>query len=337
MKTLRFITAALLTIITPLLTRAQNPDAKTLVEQGVALNDSGKYDEAIAKYNAAIKLDSTYANAYYEIGYTLFSSGNETEAIPYLQKVLALQPKSAGAYDMLGSIYDDQKEPDKALENYKKGLEIDPGYQRLHYNMAITYYRIGQYAESETSAIAAIKLDPRHASSQRILAMATYAEKKRGSSLMAWCSFLLLEPQSQRSPEAFGYVLNILNYGISKKDDKHINLTISPNGDPSEMMMPIAVLAATENKTGLTAIDSVQLQLTSVFQIAHTITDTTQTFLAHYYADYFQKLAESGNMAAFTRFISLSAYHDENLAWFKEHDQELAALDKWMQETQRSF
>jgi hypothetical protein len=31
-------------------------------------------------------------------------------------------------------------------------------------------------------------------------------------------------------------------------------------------------------------------------------------------------------MPAFTRYISLSAYKDENLAWFKEHDKELNDL-----------
>ncbi|HJP62087.1 MAG TPA: tetratricopeptide repeat protein, partial [Mucilaginibacter sp.] len=46
---------------------AQNDnDAKSLVKQGVALNDSGKYDQAIAKYNQAIQTDPKYANAYYE-------------------------------------------------------------------------------------------------------------------------------------------------------------------------------------------------------------------------------------------------------------------------------
>jgi hypothetical protein len=42
-------------------------------------------------------------------------------------------------------------------------------------------------------------------------------------------------------------------------------------------------------------------------------------------------------MAAFTRYISLSIYKDENVAWFKEHDKELTAFDTWMQATKREF
>jgi len=312
-------------------------DAKTLVNQGVALNDAGKYAEAIEKYNQAIKLDPKYETGYYEMAYTLFTTNKGADALPFLNKLITLNPQSAAAYDMLGSIYDDMKQSDKAIEYYLKGIQSDSTYQRLHYNLAITYYRTGKLPEAEVQAIKAIKLDPKHASSQRIYGMATYGLGKRGASLLAWCSFLMLEPKTARSVEAIKYVKNIVNYGITKVDSKNVNIQMSPD-NPSNVMMPIATIAATENKTNLSAIDSLQLQLTSLFQIAHTITmDKTQPFLVNYYSEYFDKLAHTGNMAAFTRYITLSANNDENVAWFKEHDSELKAFQQWANTTGRSF
>src|ERR1700761_1020642 len=96
---------------------------KALVAQGVALNDSGKYAEAIVKYKDALLLDSTFKSAYYEIGFTLFTSGKENDAIPYLEKLLKLDSKFVGAYDMLGSIYDDNKQSEKAIEYYLNGIK----------------------------------------------------------------------------------------------------------------------------------------------------------------------------------------------------------------------
>ncbi|HTK22332.1 MAG TPA: tetratricopeptide repeat protein [Mucilaginibacter sp.] len=317
---------------------SQTNDAKTLVSQGVALNDSGKYDQAIAKYNQALKINPRYENAYYEMGYTLFSTGKEKEAIPYLVELIALNPQSAAGFDMLGSIYDDLKEPDKAIEYYKQGIKSNSNYQRLHFNLAIAYYRQGKYLEADTSAVEAIKLDPKHASSQRIYAMTTYKEGKRGRSLLAWCSFLLLEPQSKRSPEAFTYVRSILNYGVKKTGEKSVNITYSPDSGPANLIMPLAIINATENKKGLTTIDSAQLQLESLFKVAHTITDDKeQPFVLNYYSNYFEKLGTSGNMPAFIHYISLSAYRDEDKAWFKEHDKELKDLDKWVTSTERHF
>jgi tetratricopeptide (TPR) repeat protein len=251
--------------------------------------------------------------------------------------LIKLNPNSVDAFDMLGSIYDDDNQQDKAIEYYQKGLKIDPKYQRLYFNIAITYYKKANYIESEKYAIDAIKLDPKHASSQRIYAMATYRLKKRGCSLLGWCSFLLLEPETKRSSEAYAYIKNILSFGIKKTDDKNVNITVSPD-NPGNMMMPISIIAATEDKKGLSSIDSLQLQLTNLFQVSKTlIGDKEPPIILNYFADYFDKLGNSGNMPAFARLVSLSVHRDESLQWFKDNAQQLSALDSWLRTTERSF
>jgi tetratricopeptide (TPR) repeat protein len=339
MKTYPFIVFSILVLLLPLISHAQTDKAKLLVEQGIALNDSGKYDQALAKYTQAIKADSTYPNAYYEMGYTLFTSNREKEAIPYLEKLLAMEPKSAVGYDMLGSIYDDMKQPDKAMEYYKNGIKINPEYQRLHFNVAISYYRQGNYSESEAAAIEAIKLDPKHASSHRVYAMATFKERKRANSLLAWCNFLLLEPQSKRSPEALVYVKRIVNYGIMKKDDKNVNVNISASDlNTLNLGMTMAIINSTSGKANLSPADTLALQLNSVFPIigeqAHTQGDT---FFENYYAKFFNDMTDSGNVPAFAHYISVSAYKDEDMAWFKEHEREFKQFQTWLDDTPRSF
>ncbi|WP_184545945.1 tetratricopeptide repeat protein [Mucilaginibacter sp. FT3.2] len=334
-----FLFLLLLIVFSPAAFGQANNAAKALVDQGVALNDSGKYDKAIAKYNEAIKTYPDYPTAYYELGYTLFSTGKEKDAIPYLEKVLKLDPKSAGAYDMLGSIYDDSKQFDKAIDYYKKGIEVNPNYQRLYYNLSISYLRQKKYAESESYAIQAIKLQPKHASSQRAYAMATFNENKRGVSLLAWCSFLLLEPQTKRSTEAYNYVHYIINYGIKSTGEKNVNITVSTNDmDSGNFMMPISVLAATTDKKGLSRTDSLSLQLKSLFEVSGGFTGKKEdAFYKNYFSEYFKKLAETDNMQAFARLISIGAYQDENLQWFKDNNAKLSALDAWVTATKREF
>ncbi|RKR85642.1 tetratricopeptide repeat protein [Mucilaginibacter gracilis] len=340
MKNLRktYLITALLFIVT-LATAQTNDNAKSLVKEGIALNDAGKYVEAIDKYKLAIKLDPAYPNSYYETGYSLFSSGKGKEAISYIEKYLQLEPKAGGGYDLLGSIYDDDKQPDKAIEYYKKGIEADAEYQRLHYNLAIAYYRQGKFTEAEDCAIRAVKLDPKHASSMRIYAMTTYKEQKRDCSLLGWCSFVILEPQTARSAEAYRYIKNILGHGITKTGEKSVTISVSEKELGSgDMMMQIAVLAATTDKKGLSPTDSLSLQLKSVFEVlAETAANKPVPFYTSYLAKYFGNLAHSNNMPAFARLISLAANADDSKAWFKEHQIELTNLDKWVQTTERSF
>jgi lipopolysaccharide biosynthesis regulator YciM len=273
------------------------------------------------------------------LAYSLAASGKQKEAIPYLEKLIKMEPKSGAAFDLLGNIYDDDNQADKAVDYYKKGITGDPEYQRLHYNLAITYLRQKKYAEAEEAAINAIKLDPKHASSQRAYAIATYNEKKRSNSILAWCGFLLLEPQSQRSGEAYQYIKSILNYGIKKTGENAVSLTVSDIAqNPGNLLLQTSILSATLDKKNLSAQDSLSLQLASVFKAAVEYADNkNQTFFKGFYADYFKKLATSNHMPAFTRIIDFTANSEKNLAWFKENPTAISELETWINTTERKF
>ncbi|MGZ3751621.1 MAG: tetratricopeptide repeat protein [Mucilaginibacter sp.] len=339
MKTYHTLFFSFLLVIFSIHSFAQNKsDVTALIDRGVALNDSGKYNEAIGKYQAALKIDPKNLKAQYELSFTLSSSGRSKEAIPYLEKVAASNTYAA-AYDLLGSIYDDDKDYEKAVAYYKLGIIAFPDYQRLRFNLAISYLRQKKYPEAEEAAIKAIELDPKHASSQRAYALATYGENKLGCSLLGWCSFLLLEPQTQRSAGAYSYIKYILNNGIKKTGEKAVTISISSSDmSPSKLALSLAIVNSTDDKKNLSATDSLELQLKSVFEVSHIIADDKEPqFFSKYLADYFEKLAKSGNMPAFTRYITLSIFKDEDTAWFKDHPKELTDLDKWISSTERNF
>jgi tetratricopeptide (TPR) repeat protein len=340
MKTLNKALFTIVLLFTAIPSFAQNDDAKNLVKQGIALHDEGKYPEAIAKYQQAIKLDPANSMAQYELAYSLAASGKQKDAIPYLEKLVKIEPKSGAAFDLLGNIYDDDNQADKAIDYYKKGIAGDPEYQRLHYNLAITYLRQKKYVEAEEAAVNAIKLDTKHASSQQVYAIATYRQNKRANSLLAWCSFLMLEPQSKRSSEGYQYIHDLLTSGIAKTGEKATSITMSLGGDSGadDLMFKMAVLAATTDKKNLSATDSLSLQLSEVFKIANEIKGgKDQSFFKNFYADYFKKLAASSHMPAFARIVNLTANSEKNLAWFKENPTAINELETWINTTERKL
>jgi hypothetical protein len=112
---------------------------------------------------------------------------------------------------------------------------------------------------------------------------------------------------------------------------------VSPD-NTGNVMMPISIIAATEGKKGLSAIDSLQLQLTNLFKVSRMISgDKEPPFILSYFSDYFEKLGNSDNMPAFARLVSLSAYKDENVQWFKDNDDKLKTLDSWVASTKREL
>ncbi|HEY4325998.1 MAG TPA: tetratricopeptide repeat protein [Mucilaginibacter sp.] len=318
---------------------AQNkPAAKALINQGIALNDSGKYIEAIAKYQEALRKDTSNLQALYEMSYTLSISGKPKDAIPYLEKVASTNTYPE-AYDLLASIYDDEHDFVKSVSYYKLGIIAFPDYQRLRFNLGISYLRQKMYPEAEQAAIKAIELNPKHASSHRLYALATYAQDKRGMSLLAWCSFLLLEPQTKRSAEGYKYVDKLINYGITKTGEKSIVMSVSAKDtEGPNFLMPISVIAATSDKVGLSRADSLALQLKSIFEISERFAGKTRdSFYTTFFSDYFKNLVSSNNMPAFARFISVAAYQEDNLKWFKENGAQLKALQDWSANTKREL
>ena len=314
-------------------------DSKALVDAGVALYDKGNYNDAIEKYKEALKINPNDLRADFEMAYTLQTINKGMEAVPFLEKILQSNGSKYEAYQLLGSIYDDNNQPEKAIEQYLAGIKDKPDFALLHLNLAITYSRVKKYAEAEAEAIESIKLDPRHASNHRIYAIVTYKQGKRACSLLGWCNFLLLEPQSKRSGEGMAYVKNILNYGITKTGEKSVTVSVpSTDLNSINLGMQMAVLTATDNKKDLSAVDTLSLQLKSVFEIVGEQSDKLETpFFSKYYAKYFLKLAKSENIPAFARVISLSAYQEEDTKWLKEHNKELQELDRWVSTTEREF
>jgi len=339
MKT--FKTLLLLLVIASGAAFAQNnEDAKALVRQGVQLHDQGKYAEAIEKYNEALKIDPGNLYADFELSYTLFASGKGNEAVPYLEKVIASNSSlTAGAYDLLGSIYDNANERQKAIEAYKAGIKANPQYQRLYYNLGIAYSRDKKYPEAEQNAIEAIKLDPKHASSQRMYALVNFHQDKRVPALLGFCSFILLEPNAPRSAEAYNNILHILQGGVLKDANGKNTILFSPNQgkDMGTLNLSISMVVLSAQSKKLTGQELFEYELKNIMMIAgeQSAKKTDKDFFWKFYADYFYKLAQSANMPAFARLVSAST--PESAQWIKDHPQQMADLDNWVKTTERGF
>lgn len=343
MKTLYKTLLAVALIITVNIAIAQNnEDARALIQQGVQLNNEGKYTEAIEKYNQALKTDPENIYASYELAFSLFASDKGTEAIPYLEKVIkANTTLTAGAYDLLGSIYDKNLQTEKAIEAYKAGIKIKPGYQRLYYNLGIVYFRDKQYAEAEKYAIEAIRLDPKHASSQRMYALVCFHQNKRVNALLGLCSFILLEPATPRSTEAYNNIQHILQGGVLKDNNGNATIAVSAQDEKetSTLNLGISMVTLSAQAKKLSGIDLLEYELKSIFTLAGQLSEkkTDKTFFDNFFAAYFYKLAQTGNMPAFTRTVALTVDKNESAKWGKENTAQINALADWVKTTERGF
>lgn len=90
-------------------------------------------EAAVARYHAVratdpggYRLDEGELNGL-GFGYRLLREDRTAEAIAVLDLNADVFPESANAYDSLGEAYEAAGKPVKAMANYRRSLELDPG------------------------------------------------------------------------------------------------------------------------------------------------------------------------------------------------------------------
>ncbi len=89
----RLILIFIFSFISGSLSAQQKEDAGKLVNEGIALEDSGRSEEAIAKYQQALELDKNNLQALAEMSYSLLTLKKYDEAIKYCKTAIRTHPR----------------------------------------------------------------------------------------------------------------------------------------------------------------------------------------------------------------------------------------------------
>lgn len=98
---------------------------------GMYYQETGQADKAIEAYEQLLTVDSEYPDAYYNLGYIhlVYLQDFESASI-YFSDVIERQPLRVDAYYNRAYSYELSGNYDDARRDYKKTLELDPGYEK---------------------------------------------------------------------------------------------------------------------------------------------------------------------------------------------------------------
>jgi len=115
------------------------PTAEAHTSLGWAYGLMGKFNEAIEECYKAIELDKSYGNPYNDIGSYLIFLGKYDEAKEWLQRAIDTPTYTLKFYSYynLGGIYEIKGEWSKALNNYKKALDLNPDFKPAYKSVSV--------------------------------------------------------------------------------------------------------------------------------------------------------------------------------------------------------
>ena len=313
--------------------------APVLLSEGIALQKAGKHAEASSKFKEALQTEPDNAAANYQLAFSLVALKNGNEAIPYAEKATKLSSNyTAAAYSLLGGIYDASAQAAKAIAVYSEGLKTYPNDQNMWFNLGLAYFRDKQYAEAEKASVEAMKLDVKHANSQRLYALVAFHQNKRMNALLGLCSFLLTDPNSPRAEEAYTNIQSILKGGVLKGADTK-ELTTAEAKEAAALNAGITTIINSPAAQKLSGAPLLEYQLKNIFSFAGQAAakKSTKSFFDNFFIAYFYNLSQSNNTNALAQLIIKSTDKVELEKLRQTNATEAKILDEWVKNTPRTF
>ncbi|MEI6089733.1 MAG: tetratricopeptide repeat protein [bacterium] len=317
---------------------AQDSKVEELVSEGTALHDQGKYDEAIAKYKAALEINNNSPLANYEMSYSCYSAQRYDEAVDFSEKVIDLESGFLHeAYIVLGSSYDMLGKQRKAIKAYKKALKIFPKSNMLNYNLALTLFNKEDYEEAEEAATNAILANPYHASSHFLLGSIKTQIGERVKALLPLYYYLILEPDKPRSKLAYRTINQLLGSGTRESDGNTIQAIIPGYAKTDDSFLSVEMFLALSSASKFLKKDEPTNEMEEFIKTNRMLFDVVERTgkaekgsVWDFYILKFRDLLKTENADAFSYFISISTYPDVVTKWFSENPDKLEKLKNWM-------
>jgi TonB family protein len=108
--------------------------------------DDAQLESAIEEYRQALALDADYVEAYQGLGRTYSATGHLEEAIDVYKHGLSVKSLPGFAETLnidLGKAYGQLDRNEEALDSLKRAVEINPDSVEGHFNLGLTFLRIG--------------------------------------------------------------------------------------------------------------------------------------------------------------------------------------------------
>jgi protein O-GlcNAc transferase len=131
-----------------------------LNNRGVALEQLGRLDEALASIDAALAIKPDYAEAFYNRGIVLLRMKRFDEALASYDQALAIRPHYAEALSNRGIAMMELHRLDAALASFDAALAIKADYAEALYNRGIVLMKLERPGDALKSFDSAMAIKP---------------------------------------------------------------------------------------------------------------------------------------------------------------------------------
>ena len=343
-------------------------NVQELIKRGIELHDARDYKEAVETYNEALSIDPTSMSATYELALSYLALRDYKNASKYSSKVIDSKNKELliGAYGVKSESLAETEKVDEAIALLEKALrEVGNNYY-LHFNLALNYYKEGNLDKTILHVDNALSLNKSQSGAYLLSAYALNDKKIWVQSILSFQIFLLMEPDSHRSKNAFEEMLQVMH--VKKETEKPVErsfiqkqLERHSNKDTTSTITkelpPLDTYQDVNRELVYNAIESTMDSLKTTIEQDSIIEDSTNTVLYNsfkevtrniftvlskendgtksgpiwsFHVPVVSKILNSPYFDIYCRYISV-AYFPESLEWWENNEESAAKFVRWFE------
>jgi len=134
-----------------------------LRDMGSRMFDSTFYEDAADAYVTILAVDPGDIDAHFELARCYKERKDYVLAVQWAEKGAARDPKNSWGYNILGAIYEDKGDLDRAAVNYQKAVDILPTYKEAIHSLGQLYALKGDYEQAGALFRRALEIDSDYA------------------------------------------------------------------------------------------------------------------------------------------------------------------------------
>jgi len=194
---------------------AEMAAVKGAFEQGVALSNEGKFDEAVAKFNEVSAKIPKCVECQMNIGAVYMKKKDYDNAEIAFKKAIEINPNSSEAYLGLSNVYNVQKKFDQAAEAGTMAQKLGAaggaagGNASATFNQGVIAWNAGKIPEAQKLFEQAVAADPKMAEAHYWLGMANVNQGKLPEAAKSFEEYLKLDASGQYAEQAKGMLAAI--------------------------------------------------------------------------------------------------------------------------------
>jgi len=178
-----------------------------LIDQGLALHQEGRLEEAQVIYQLVLAIEANHFDALQLLGALSIQTKHFTKAVDFLTKALEIKPDYALAHSNRGLALKELQRLEEALASYDKAIQISPNYAEAYSNRGNVLKELQRLEESLASYDKAIEINPNLAEAHFNRGNALKDLQRLEESLASYDKAIELKPNYS---EAFSHRGNVL-------------------------------------------------------------------------------------------------------------------------------